>query len=295
MVPNFSRKVEPRSGKKQEKEKTQHESCSRPFSPSDEVICCGVKIKFFEDCGHTMTIADHHKSCTHFDPEAAFPYDRRYGRLLTGRPPPPPPPKPMTPKAGSKLPFPQPQCKDLHRYINLVSGTCGCLFPERHDSLPATGLTPERSERAKLTSETIRKRRVYWLHQKSLDDQTSASIKLAEWSARLRKRQQQEEQMSIPIVDRTFVYDPDQGANIFLGAIEIAFLTKTQKTCVVCKKGASNRNSRKLPCGCVFDVECLKGWFLGRKDCPLCRKKYRLVKKLTAYEAGHGKPVWEGG
>ncbi|CZS96572.1 hypothetical protein WAI453_010027 [Rhynchosporium graminicola] len=280
---NFSRKLDPDTSE-------QHQMCS-DANHADKVICCGVKIDFYEDCGHTLTLADHHRSCVHHNKEENFPYER-YGRLLTSSSPPQYHIS-MAPKPGSHLPFPQPRCKDFHRYITLIPGKCGCTYPERHDSCPATSSIPERSERTQLCASAILKRRIYWLQQQSLDTQNLASIRLSEWSARLRKHQQQEEAMAKPVIDRTFMYDPDTGANLFLAAVEIAFLTRTQGTCIICKKAASNQHSRKLPCGCVFDIGCLKSWFLGRKDCPLCRKMFHLVKKITPYEAGHGSPVWE--
>ncbi|KAH7346489.1 hypothetical protein BKA65DRAFT_551395 [Rhexocercosporidium sp. MPI-PUGE-AT-0058] len=283
-APSFSRKIAP-------KESEPHQICSLAMG-TDEVICCGVMIDFYEDCGHTLTMADHHRSCIHYNKEENFPYEP-LGRLLTNRPPPTPPPIRMVPKPGSQLPFPQPQCRDLHRYITLITGKCGCTYPERLESLPASGPIPERSERTLLFPSTILKRRVYWLQQQSQDTQALSSVLLLEWSTKLRKHQQQEEAMNKPFADRTFVYDPDTGANFFLAAVEIGFLTREQRSCVICKKKASNQLSRKLPCGCVFDIGCLKSWFLGRKDCPLCRRKFRLVQKKTPYEAGHGRPVWE--
>ncbi|KAL2069611.1 hypothetical protein VTL71DRAFT_14290 [Oculimacula yallundae] len=281
MAVNFSRKL----GLKEPKQQHHKPSCAQS---TESVICCGVKIDFYEDCGHTLTLADHHRSCIHHKKED----NHSYGRLLTNSLPPPSAIS-MAPKPGSRLPFPQPRCKDLHRYITLVPGKCGCIYPERYESLSAISFTPERSERTRLSPSTILKRRIYWLQQQSLDARTLASIRLAEWSAKLRKHQQQEEIMRMPFSDRTFVYDPDTGANFFLAAIELAFLTRAQRSCIICKKASSHQHSRKLPCGCVFDIGCLKSWFLGKKDCPLCRKKFRLVKKRTLYDAGHGQPLWE--
>ncbi|EKD11861.1 uncharacterized protein L3040_000332 [Drepanopeziza brunnea f. sp. 'multigermtubi'] len=274
--------------------------CSRAVAVN-EIICCGVKIDFFEDCGHTMSVADHHESCKHF--EAPPTQDRKCGRLLTAAQAPPPPPrsKSMHPKPGSKLPFPQPQCRDLHRYITFVPGKCGCLFPERTDSLPLPtqggggggggGPVPERSERRALSEATIQKRRGYWLQQRTQDEDRAASTRRLEWSTRLRRRQLQEASLGVPVPDRTFVYDPDQGANDFLGAVELAFLAGDQRTCIFCSRAASSRHSRRLPCACVFHAGCLNRWFLGRKDCPACKRRFRLVKKPAAYQ--NGRPVWE--
>lgn len=178
-APNFSRKIAP---KEPEQQKIGSQSKN-----IDEVICCGVKIDFYEDCGHTMTLADHHRSCIHFNKDENFPYER-VGRLLISRPPPPSPIR-MAPKPGSQLPFPQPRCRDLHRYINLVPGKCGCTYPERYDSLSAIDPIPERSDRTELSPSAILKRRIYWLQQQSLDAQTLASVRLLEWSTKVRKHQ----------------------------------------------------------------------------------------------------------
>ncbi|KAI9055744.1 hypothetical protein LZ554_000685 [Drepanopeziza brunnea f. sp. 'monogermtubi'] len=295
MIPNISHKVETTTFEEPKQEKM----CSRAVA-TDEIICCGVKIDFFEDCGHTMSVADHHESCKHFEEAPPTQDHRKCGRLLTAAQPPPPPPPPplsrsMHPKPGSKPPFPQPQCRDLHRYITFVPGKCGCLFPERTDSLPLPaqggGPVPERSERRALSEATIKKRRAYWLQQRTLDSDSAASIRLLEWSTRLRRRQLQEARLRVPIPERTFVYDPDQGANDFLNAVELAFLTADQRACIFCAEGASNRLSRRLPCKCVFHNGCLNKWFLGRKDCPACKRRFRLVKKPSAYQ--NGRPVWD--
>ncbi|PVH87691.1 hypothetical protein DL98DRAFT_525721 [Cadophora sp. DSE1049] len=279
MAPNFSRKL----GLEETKEPGQNRTCSRG-QELGEIICCGVKIDFYEDCGHTLTLTDHHRSCIHYN-KANVSHGERYGRLLNAQPH-PPPTLSMFPKTGSHLPYPQPRCKDLHRYISLIPGKCDCQHPDSHEYLLRDSLLPDRSGRTALSESEVLRRRIYWLQQQSLDAETFASIRILEWSTKLRNHQQQEEGLEIPFPDRTFMYDPDCGANIFLAAVEVAFLRKEQRICVICKKKASNRYSRRLPCGCVFDVKCLKSWFLGRKG-------FRLVKKRTQCEAGYGKPVWE--
>lgn len=98
--------------------------------------------------------------------------------------------------------------------------------------------------------------------------------------------------MNIPLVDRTYIYDPDT-VNPFLRVVEMSSLTQVQKKCALRKQDTSHKESRKLPFGCVTDVECIRRWFLGRKDCPSCRKGFRLVKKWMVYEEGGGMLVWE--
>lgn len=104
------------------------------------ITCCGIQITFYEACGHTLTLADHSGRCMHFNTEESFP-PRLYSHSVNGLRT-PAQHTTMAPKLGSNLPFPQPQCTDLYRYISLIPGACGCAYPGREDSRPYSTLVP---------------------------------------------------------------------------------------------------------------------------------------------------------
>ena len=160
MAPNFSRKPTC----EEMKESQQNRTCSQG-DKLDKIMCCGIKIDFYKDYSHTLTFANHHRSCAHYRQEYDY-ANSHDSSILIGQPP-APPPLPMTPKSGSQLPYPQPRCRDLHRFISFVPGKCGCQYPAQYILIPCDSLLPERSERTALHESEILRRRVYWLQQKS--------------------------------------------------------------------------------------------------------------------------------
>lgn len=48
-------------------------------------------------------------------------------------------------------------------------------------------------------------------------------------------------------------------------------LERYNDLCIVCREDLVNRDCRKLPCGHIYHLSCLKSWFQRKQSCPLCR------------------------
>lgn len=45
------------------------------------------------------------------------------------------------------------------------------------------------------------------------------------------------------------------------------------ETCIICRSKITANDSRKLPCGHIFHVDCMIYWFGSRQICPLCNAR----------------------
>ena len=83
MAPNFSRKPTC----EEMKESQQNRTCSQG-DKLDKIMCCGIKIDFYKDYSHTLTFANHHRSCAHYRQEYDY-ANSHDSRILIGQPPAP--------------------------------------------------------------------------------------------------------------------------------------------------------------------------------------------------------------
>jgi hypothetical protein len=83
---------------------------------------------------------------------------------------------------------------------------------------------------------------------------------------------------------QVWVYDPQAVSSELLAPVDTAEINDVQD-CVICYDEIEEgeiRDVRKLPCGHIFDLHCIVQWFEerwgGNTDCPMCRRKYNLVR-----------------
>ncbi|KAE9380578.1 hypothetical protein N431DRAFT_498411 [Stipitochalara longipes BDJ] len=142
-------------------------------------MCCGIKVMYFEQCGHTTIEADHHPACEHRKTELS---PLAQPRQLT----------PSNPRPALRQPFPQahPKCKDLHNFIELMDGKClFCTNPPQIGSWhKATSSFV--STWAPLSKQEIFERGVYWLNEMLLAREEEYQGDLADWEAGLLDRRE---------------------------------------------------------------------------------------------------------
>ncbi|KAF8862278.1 hypothetical protein BDZ45DRAFT_723390 [Acephala macrosclerotiorum] len=191
---------------------------------------------------------------------------------------------------------PQLKCLDLHRFIRFIPKSYTCTNPlEAADIYPSP---PTRSDphHEVIPKAVIFQRRMHLLHLAHLDRAAAQAARKLEMAQFLKKRREYEERMRIPFSERTFIYDPS-GIDLpynFFQKVDVDKLRGREKACAICRKLASEERSRRLPCGCVLDLECVVGWMRDRKDCAVCGRVFRLVKAGSLDgEVGCGCPSWE--
>ena len=57
-----------------------------------------------------------------------------------------------------------------------------------------------------------------------------------------------------------------------------------EEYCSICLEKLDN-NHISLPCKHHFHEKCITEWFNNKRDCPICRMKYRLVLTTKTYTA----------
>jgi hypothetical protein len=226
--------------------------------------CCGVQITFYEQCGHTLTEYDHHSTCTHHS---------------------------LIPEN----PTSQPQCEDLHRYIQIIDAKCTCSSPAPQIGKSHTTSSWFDQDQPILTEEEIFERGVYWLNELLLAREAEYQGTFVDWEESMRERRGVEEALKVPLLERTFGYDPVGLRGDFVTKVEGSGLPRAEKRCAMSQE-MSSVDLRRLPCGCVLDLKRIQSRFAVSKCCPSCRAKFRLVKAPGREDSPQCEgryPIWE--
>jgi len=124
---------------------------------------------------------------------------------------------------------------------------------------------------------------------------------LADWEAGMRETWEVDTAFDVPLLQRTYGYDPAGVKGDFLKKVERGGgeRKERERKCGACHAEMGNVMVRRLPCECVLHLQCIRRCFAGGKDCPGCGVGFKLVK-IPRREDQSGKekgedyyPIWE--
>ena len=253
---------------------------SFPNSTKHHHQCCGIQTSFFERCGHTTTDEDHHPACEQWKaastylpptlpPKAYSSQPRRFSPYTSAKS-----------QAALKQPFPQtyPRCKDLHVYIKLVDEKCPSCADVPQIGLWNPNLSRFVSGWASLTEGEIFDRGVYYLNAMLQARETEYQGRLADLEIGMREQRNVDEAFRVPVLERTYGYDPSGAKGNFLGKPEEGEVSSWEKKCRACHQEMKKGSARRLPCGCILDNKCIRSWFSLKKSCCCCGVDFKLIK-----------------
>ncbi|CAO3696577.1 unnamed protein product [Rhizopus stolonifer] len=79
---------------------------------------------------------------------------------------------------------------------------------------------------------------------------------------------------------------PPPASKRFMNSLPIIRVSNDDDTCIICKdslKGSSNAVT-KMPCGHLFDKECIIPWLELHNTCPMCRYQVETEEKVKEEE-----------
>ncbi|CEG64556.1 hypothetical protein RMATCC62417_01505 [Rhizopus microsporus] len=79
---------------------------------------------------------------------------------------------------------------------------------------------------------------------------------------------------------------PPPASNRFIQMLPEVKDLKDDDTCIICKEGLLKHGSKvtKMPCGHLFDKECIIPWLELHNTCPLCRYKVETEQEAKEEE-----------
>ena len=99
-----------------------------------------------------------------------------------------------------------------------------------------------------------------------------------EWNAYIACVLRAEEDDGVPEEERTQVWDRKGDNSSVLKTVDVAALTSDQPECCICQEAVRDSTARRLACGHVFHLECIKSWLNEKNTCPICRKVFALAR-----------------
>ncbi|KAI1286196.1 E3 ubiquitin-protein ligase synoviolin [Halotydeus destructor] len=72
----------------------------------------------------------------------------------------------------------------------------------------------------------------------------------------------------------------------------VADLESSDNVCIICREEmiGGNGSAKKLPCGHIFHISCLRSWFQRQQTCPTCRMDVLRAPGATPAAAGQAPP-----